>query len=157
MEYHISVNEDADGLLRYDSPEAERFIRPVVYPTSSCLMRVMAELTADSDGQVIVNGAELGGRCGVGEEKVAKALARLSEAQHGIVALEAIDEDTTSVSVNQWLNPPRASSRAQRYPARLLEEFNEFLTEAEVIVGSQRTVAAEDAHSAEVGGDAMSI
>ncbi len=42
MEYHISVNEHAEGLLRYDSPEAERFIRPVVYPTASCLLRVMA-------------------------------------------------------------------------------------------------------------------
>lgn len=157
MEYHISVNENGDGLLRYDSPEAERFIRPVVYPTSSCLMRVMADLTAHSDGQVIVNGADLGGRCGVGEEKIAKALSRLSEPQHGIVALEAIDEDTTSVSVNQWLNPPRASARAQRYPPSLSDEFDEFLAEAEVLLDSQRVVATADQPSVEAGGDAMSI
>lgn len=157
MEYHISVNKDAEGLLRYDSPEAERFIRPVVYPTASCLLRVMAQLTSDADGQVIVSGMELGGRCGVGEAKIAKAMSRLAEAQHGIVALEAVDDYTASVSLNQWLNPPRASSRAQRYPAELIDEFNEFLAEAEAILGPQRTIVAADPSAADVGDDAMSI
>ncbi len=157
MEYHISVNEHAEGLLRYDSPEAERFIRPVVYPTASCLLRVMAELTSEADGQVIASGAELGGRCGVGEAKIAKAMSRLAAAQHGIVALEAVDDETANVSVNQWLNPPRASARAQRYPAELIEEFNDFLAKAEAIVEPHRTLVEAEASSTGVADEAMSI
>ena len=157
MEYHISANEHAEGLLRYDSPEAERFIRPVVYPTASCLLRVMAQLTTDAEGQVIVSGAELGGRCGVGEAKIAKAMSRLAEAQHGIVALDVVDDNTATVSLNQWLNPPRASARAQRYPADLMDEFNDFLAEAEAILDLQRSVVAADASAVDVGDDAMSL
>ncbi len=106
---------------------------------------------------MIASGAELGGRCGVGEAKIAKAMSRLATAQHGIVALEAVDDETVNVSVNQWLNPPRASARAQRYPAELIDEFNEFLAEAAAIVDPERTIAAADASSAEVIDDAMSI
>lgn len=158
MEYRISVNKHADGLLRCDSPEAERFIRPVVYPTASCLLRVLAQITADAEGEVVASGAELGGRCGVGEAKIAKAMSRLSEPKHGIVELEKVDGETANVSLNQWLNPPRASVRAQRYPPELQDEFDDFLAEAAAIVEQRQPAKAEaTAHHIDAAASAMSI
>ena len=158
MEYRISVNKNADGLLRCDSPEAERFIRPVVYPTASCLLRVLAQITTDAEGEVVVSGAELGGRCGVGEAKIAKAMSRLSEAKHGILELEEVDSDTARVSLNQWLNPPRASVRAQRFPPELQDEFDDFLAQAAAIVEQRHPAKSEvTAQRGDATASAMSI
>jgi|GEM_PF-3447688 len=139
MDYHITLNHDADGMMRHDSPEATKFIRPVVYPTATSLLNVMSELTGAANDVVVVAAADLARRCGVGEEKVTKAMKRLGEAQHGVVELEVIDETTTTVSLNEWLNPPRASLRAHRFSPGLLDEFNEFLTRAEAIFHPDRS------------------
>ncbi len=143
MDYHITFDTEADGLLRYDSPEAEKFVGPVITPTGIRLLRVISEMADRRGGSVDVNLEELAGRCGVSEARIKKSIDLLCH--RNLASLSPAEGDgATSLEIKQWLNPPRAGVCANKYPPALRDEYKEFMDTVEPELDASATPAVVD-------------